>query len=80
MHDLIKMRQQTETRAYVEVETPFSVVADPIVERMTLAQLERCIKDTRKRMAEAAKKLDFVEAAHLRDEMLRMEEEYKKRT
>lgn len=80
MQDLIKMRQQTETRAYVEVETPFSVVADPIVERMTLAQLERCIKDTRKRMAEAAKKLDFVEAAHLRDEMLRMEEEYKKRT
>jgi excinuclease ABC subunit B len=80
MQDLIKMRQQTETRAYVEVETPFSVVADPIVERMTQAQLERCIKDTRKRMAEAAKKLDFVEAAHLRDEMLRMEEEYKKRT
>lgn len=80
MSDLAQLRTQSESRAYVEVEIPTAMVADPIVERMSPQQLERCIKETRKRMAEAAKKLDFVEAAHLRDEMLRMEDELKKRT
>ena len=42
-----------------------------------LNQIEKSIKATRRKMEEAAKRLDFVEAAHLRDEMLRMEERAK---
>ena len=41
---------------------------------MTRDQLEKSIGRTRKLMQEAAKKLDFVQAAQYRDEMLRMEE------
>lgn len=75
MSDLIAAgdAQQTETRAYVEPEIT-SVAADPIVEYMTRPQLEKSIERTRRLMQEAAKKLDFIQAAQYRDEMLRMEE------
>ena len=47
-------------------------VADPIIDAMTPQQLKKAIDTIRKRMQEAAKKLDFTLAAQLRDEMLRM--------
>jgi excinuclease ABC subunit B len=77
MGNLIQAQQQAETRAYVEPEIPAAMVADPVVEHRTAEQLEKSIKATRRKMEEAAKRLDFVEAAHLRDEMLRMEERAK---
>ncbi|MBQ7683865.1 MAG: excinuclease ABC subunit UvrB [Bacteroidaceae bacterium] len=77
MGNLIQAQQQAETRAYVEPEIPAAMVADPVVEHMTAEQLEKSIKATRRKMEEAAKRLDFVEAAQLRDEMLRMEERAK---
>ncbi|HIU89564.1 MAG TPA: UvrB/UvrC motif-containing protein, partial [Candidatus Caccomonas pullistercoris] len=40
---------------------------------MTRPQLEKTIERTRRLMQEAAKKLDFVQAAQFRDEMLRLE-------
>ena len=75
MSDLIhaKAEPETATRAYIEPEFK-SIVADPIVSYMTRSQLEKSIEKTRKQMQEAAKKMDFVEAAQYRDEMLRMEE------
>ena len=75
MTDLINANAEahTESRAYVEPEER-TVAADPIMEYMTRDQLEKSIARTRKLMQEAAKKLDFIEAAQYRDEMLRMEE------
>ena len=74
MGNLIQIQQETgETRAYVETEDRMYSVADPIVQMMSREQLEKSIETTRKRMQEAAKKLDFIEAAALRDEMLRMQ-------
>ena len=49
--------------------------ADPIVERMTRPQLEKAIAETTKRMKEAAKNLDFLQAAQYRDEIIRMQKE-----
>ena len=49
--------------------------ADPIIERMTRPQLEKCIADTTKLMKEAAKKLDFLQAAQYRDEIVRLQQE-----
>ena len=73
--NLGKLVQSQEGKPYREpTDATRTLVADPVVERMDKAQLERCIKDLRKRMMAAAKNLDFVGAAHLRDEMLRMEE------
>lgn len=75
MTDLIaaKGESNVEQRAYIEPEH-HSLAADPIIEYMTREQLERSIERSRKLMQEAAKRLDFIEAAQHRDEMLRMEE------
>jgi excinuclease ABC subunit B len=53
---------------YVENESP-SVAADPIVQQMGPDKLKKLIQETRKRMEAAAKDLDFIEAARLRDEI-----------
>jgi excinuclease ABC subunit B len=54
--------------------------ADPIVEYMSRSQLEKSIARTRKLMQEAAKQLNFAEAAQYRDEMFRLEELLKTKT
>ncbi len=75
MTDLISANADahTENRAYIEPEEK-SVAADPVIEYMSRDQLEKSIERTRRQMQEAAKKLDFIQAAQFRDEMLRMEE------
>ena len=51
------------------------IAADPIVERMTRPQLEKSIADTTRLMKEAAKNLDFLQAAQYRDEIIRLQKE-----
>jgi len=50
------------------------VAADPVVAFMTPEALEKAIKATKKQMEASAKKLEFIEAAQLRDEMYRLQE------
>ncbi len=50
------------------------LVADPVLSYMSRPQLEKSIERTRKLMQEAAKKLEFIQAAQYRDELLRMED------
>lgn len=52
-----------------------AMVADPIVERMTRPQLEKSIAETTRLMKEAAKRLDFIQAAQYRDEIIRLQKE-----
>ena len=66
------------TKAYVEPEK-VSIAADPVVQYMTKPQMEKAIERTRKQMQEAAKKLEFIEAAQYRDELLRLEDILKER-
>lgn len=49
--------------------------ADPIVKRMTRQQMEKSIAETTRLMKEAAKKLDFMQAAQYRDEIIRLQKE-----
>ena len=65
-------------KAYIEPETA-SIAADPVVQYMTKPQMEKAIERTRKQMQEAAKKLEFIEAAQYRDELLRLEDMMKER-
>jgi excinuclease ABC subunit B len=46
-----------------------TVAADPIVAYMSKEQLEKLATETQKKMEKAAKELDFIEAARLRDEL-----------
>lgn len=62
-----------EKHAYVEPTTP-DIAADPVVKYMSKAQMEKSIERTRKLMQEAAKKLEFIEAAQYRDELLKLED------
>jgi len=62
-----------DAHAYIEPEP--SLVADPIVQYMTRAQLEKSIERTKKLMTEAAKKLEFIEAAQFRDELVKLQDQ-----
>ena len=66
------------SKAYVEPET-ISIAADPVVQYMSRPQMEKAIERVRKQMQEAAKKLEFIEAAQYRDELLRLEDILKER-
>ena len=61
------------SKAYIEPASS-NIAADPIVQYMSKGQLEKSIEKTRKQMYEAAKKLEFVEAAQYRDELIKMED------
>ena len=63
---------------YGEEFTPqATVAADPVVRYMSGEQLKKTIENTRKAMVEAAKRMDFIEAAQHRDELLKLEDLYK---
>jgi len=66
--------EPTLTQGYGKESPEVSIAADPIVEYMSRPQLEKSIERTRKLMTEAAKRLDFIEAAQYRDELLKLEE------
>jgi len=55
-------------KVYVEPENT-DIAADPVVQYMDRKALEKAIEKTRKAMENAARELDFIEAARLRDEM-----------
>ena len=50
-----------------------SMAADPIIEHMTRPQMEKLIAETTRKMKEAAKQLDFLQAAQYRDEIIRLQ-------
>ena len=59
-------------KAYVEDEM-ITLAADPIVQYMTKADLKKSVENTKKEMLAAAKNMDFLLAAKLRDEMFALE-------
>ena len=66
--------RQTTAQVYLEPEAG-AFAADPIVLQMTRPELERSIENTKKMMEEAARKLDFIQAAQYRDEIVRLEKQ-----
>ncbi|MBR5859947.1 MAG: excinuclease ABC subunit UvrB [Bacteroidaceae bacterium] len=57
-----------------------AIACDPIVEYMSVQQLEKSIERTRQLMQKAAEKMEFIEAAQYRDEMFRLQEVLKAKT
>ncbi|MFI3296637.1 MAG: excinuclease ABC subunit UvrB [bacterium] len=64
-------------KVYIEPEDRLTIAADPIMQYMTNESIEKSIKRARRKMEEAAKKLDFIEAAQWRDEMINLEKNIK---
>jgi excinuclease ABC subunit B len=62
----------TKPMAYVEHDDA-AFAADPVILRMTRQQLEQSIANTTQLMQQAAKDLDFIQAAQYRDEIIRLQ-------
>jgi len=78
-HDSIFAKSSSaKGKAYIENES-ISIAADPVVQYMTKEQLQKAIAQTRKSMEKAAKELDFMEAARLRDELFDLEKRLKEK-
>lgn len=65
-------KKTARPKPYIETETA-DIAADPVVAYMDKDGIEKMIEKTKKSMEKAAKDLDFMEAARLRDEMLALE-------
>jgi excinuclease ABC subunit B len=70
---LVQSSSRPEIKAYPDKEV-FYVAADPVIQTMNKNQLQKTIEKTKKMMLEAARKLEFLEAAQYRDELIKLEE------
>lgn len=68
-----KVGHKTTTYAPYVGKDSLAFAADPIMMKMSKAEIETSIADTTELMKKAAKNLDFIQAAQYRDEILRME-------
>ncbi len=68
-----------ESKAYVEPDAASLIAAEPVMEYLGEKDLKKAIEVVRKRMDKAAKDMDFLEAAKLRDEMFAMDQMFKER-
>ncbi len=80
-HDSIFARSadSSELKKVYTEQTEISLAADPVMQYMTREQLQKTIAQTRKLMEKAAKELDFMEAARLRDELIELEKMLKEK-
>jgi excinuclease ABC subunit B len=69
----------TESQAYVEPDY-YSIAAEPAAPYEVEEDLEKRIEKTRKAMMAAAKRLDFLEAAQLRDQLIVLESKLKEKS
>ncbi len=61
-------------KPYIEEEHQASIAADPIIEYMSKPELEKQIEKINADMVAAAKRTDFIQAAQLRDELLKLKD------
>ncbi len=69
-----KIGQKEQIPYMNEYTTSVNLAADPIIPYMNVEELRRAIARLRGEMVEAAKNMDFMEAARMRDELLKMED------
>jgi len=69
--------KQTYTAEYYVESQKIDISADPIIKNMSEKDLSKAIENARKQMTAAAAKLEFIEAAQWRDELIKLEEKMK---
>ena len=73
-----KEKKSALGKTYAYIEPELDVAADPLVPYLTQKQIREAADRAKKAMQKAAKEMDFLEAARLRDEMMKWEEMLKK--
>ena len=71
--NIMDKNKAVDPNAYTEPQE-INVAADPVVQYMSKEALEKTINNTQKAMKDAAKELDFLHAAQLRDEMYKLQQ------
>jgi excinuclease ABC subunit B len=74
---ILDIRGKKQTKAYVE-RVDISSAADPVLNSMSREQIELALKETERKMKEAAKELDFMAAASYRDEVFALKARLKR--
>ncbi len=69
-----KSTPKKATSSIYDIDTSHHIAADPVVAYMSKDNLEKAIEKTKVDMVAAAKNMDFITAAQLRDEMIRLED------
>jgi excinuclease ABC subunit B len=71
--EIVGYEYRSDKAEYFDRELVPDVAADPVIQYMSVEALEKTIEKTQKQMKAAAKELDFIEAARLRDEMFALQ-------
>lgn len=71
--EIVGYEYRSDKADYFDREMAPDVAADPVIQYMSIEALEKTIEKTQKQMKAAAKELDFIEAARLRDEMFALQ-------
>lgn len=69
-----KSTPKKATSSIYDIDSLHHIAADPVVAYMSKDNLEKAIEKTKADMVAAAKNMDFITAAQLRDEMIRLED------
>ena len=73
MRQIPHAKREAESARQQEFDRGAGIAADPVVAYMTTQQMRDAIERLRGQMMDAAKNMDFIQAAQYRDELLRME-------
>lgn len=74
-----KVSINSKEQLYPIIENTLDIAADPIVDKMSRQQLKKSIEDTTLMMKQAAKELNFMQAAAYRDEIIKLQEKLKQK-
>lgn len=74
-----KVSINSKEQLYPIIENTLDIAADPIVDKMSRQQLKKSIEDTKLMMKQAAKELNFMQAAAYRDEIIKLQEKLKQK-
>ena len=74
MNSLVAASSSKSQRAYWQLDEAPSLLNDPVLSKMSRAELEEAVQAAKQKMEEAAKNLDFVSAAKFRDEMWKIKD------
>lgn len=74
LHDRYGINPSLQRQCESEFDHAAGIAADPVVQYMNVNDKKKAIEQLRVQMIEAAKRMDFIEAAQYRDELLKMEQ------
>lgn len=72
---VLDIKNETDIDTYTTNKHPTTIAAEPELAYQTIPQMEKAIAQIKKQMEKAARDLEFIEAAHLRDKMFALQQQ-----